>query len=493
MPAQLLSDRHSPDEQRSRNDCRIRALPNRRPMEPPGDDQEALQLGSVLLHYFFERSNEPEGAASRSMPSGHRANRRSARVPSLELAWPNLAATFTAHYARASGWHTPERPTLTLVADAGTEHAPFIEGRLADPGSHRQCPARPATRRTNPVLPAPQHGRASHRPGRSGGHPRARDHPLRGVQSVPGVYARVDMLDDALEDLTEDARNHQRGLRRCDARRAGPLVPAEHRPPRGAGRRGGAPTRRRRRGDRAGGPATGVVVARLHRNPGLGQPVHPCILTRPRPRYPCAAIAHPARCKNRRARAPHRHRRPGDDPRHPGLRAPRRRWAPRRPRRPRTDHSATRRMAAPHRRERLGAGSRDPPPHLDALAHPRPGLLRRRGLARSGPPSGGRRRLAQPRRLGFPPRGNWFTRVLPWAADAAARIHPRERRARRLLEAGAVTLVDDTTAEVRTRAHAYRVRTGATRHCTCTWVARHGLDRGPCAHLLAVEYARRAS
>lgn len=86
--------------------------------------------------------------------------------------------------------------------------------------------------------------------------------------------------------------------------------------------------------------------------------------------------------------------------------------------------------------------------------------------------------------------GDWFPRVLPWAADAQARVHPRERRARRLVESGAVTLVDADVAEVRTRGGVHRVRSGSRRHCTCTWVAKHGLDRGPCAHLLAVEQMR---
>lgn len=89
----------------------------------------------------------------------------------------------------------------------------------------------------------------------------------------------------------------------------------------------------------------------------------------------------------------------------------------------------------------------------------------------------------------------YFARRLPFARPAAHREQPRLRQARSLVEAGAVRLESaagdangGVIAWVTGRSAAYRVRIGPDgRACTCPWWGKHPGDRGPCAHLLAVE------
>ncbi len=92
-------------------------------------------------------------------------------------------------------------------------------------------------------------------------------------------------------------------------------------------------------------------------------------------------------------------------------------------------------------------------------------------------------------------RGEWFHRVLPYDLDAAQQKlvaqQPRLTAARALVEAGAVETTrtgDGVRAMVRSRDVCHRVRLGAEgARCTCTWFSRHGIERGPCKHILAVE------
>ena len=97
-------------------------------------------------------------------------------------------------------------------------------------------------------------------------------------------------------------------------------------------------------------------------------------------------------------------------------------------------------------------------------------------------------------------RGAWFHRVLPFDLETTrARIdaqHPRLKGARKLAEAGAVTIIergDEVQATVKSNDVVHRVRLDAEQHqCTCPWYAKHQGTRGPCKHALAVELVLNA-
>ncbi|WP_433789088.1 SWIM zinc finger family protein [Actinoplanes sp. CA-252034] len=90
--------------------------------------------------------------------------------------------------------------------------------------------------------------------------------------------------------------------------------------------------------------------------------------------------------------------------------------------------------------------------------------------------------------------GTPFERELPLDARVAYADQPRLRDARALAEAGAVRPGPDHTV-VESGGTAYTVRRApAGERCTCAWFATHGLDRGPCKHILAARLVRgRAS
>ena len=76
-------------------------------------------------------------------------------------------------------------------------------------------------------------------------------------------------------------------------------------------------------------------------------------------------------------------------------------------------------------------------------------------------------------------------------ADAAAR-QPRLVGARELVDTGSVEIQEDSEDGVRAlvggRAGDYLVSIrGDEATCTCTWFAKHGRDRGPCRHVLALQ------
>ena len=84
--------------------------------------------------------------------------------------------------------------------------------------------------------------------------------------------------------------------------------------------------------------------------------------------------------------------------------------------------------------------------------------------------------------------GAFFARRLPFDLDAAERLHPRLRDARRLVDAGALRLLGDGGVVVRSNDLEYVV--GLTEGtCTCPWWAKHSGERGPCKHVLAAEIA----
>jgi hypothetical protein len=89
--------------------------------------------------------------------------------------------------------------------------------------------------------------------------------------------------------------------------------------------------------------------------------------------------------------------------------------------------------------------------------------------------------------------GAYFHRELPFDREALEQLHPRLLSARKLVEEGAVILDDEGGgASVRSGDAEYRVRfeDGIAR-CTCAWFAKHGRERGPCKHVLAVQHVRR--
>jgi hypothetical protein len=88
----------------------------------------------------------------------------------------------------------------------------------------------------------------------------------------------------------------------------------------------------------------------------------------------------------------------------------------------------------------------------------------------------------------------YFHRELPYDRAALEKMHPRLTGAHELVEQGAVRLLDDLSATVRSGDAEYVVRIddGVAR-CTCPWFAKHRGERGPCKHVLAVEHARRAT
>jgi len=95
--------------------------------------------------------------------------------------------------------------------------------------------------------------------------------------------------------------------------------------------------------------------------------------------------------------------------------------------------------------------------------------------------------------------GTYFVRRLPFVNAGSDGRQPRLRKAHELLDAGAVRLesrADDAVGIVgwvTGRSSEYRVRIDPDgRACTCPWWGRHPGDRGPCAHMLAVQLAAAA-
>ncbi|MEM9762193.1 MAG: SWIM zinc finger family protein [Pseudomonadota bacterium] len=87
----------------------------------------------------------------------------------------------------------------------------------------------------------------------------------------------------------------------------------------------------------------------------------------------------------------------------------------------------------------------------------------------------------------------YFHRVLPFRLDRMERLNPRLKSARKLFDAGAVTLgTDVATVSSDGVVHELRITAGQLT-CTCPWYAKHKGARGPCKHALAVELAMEAA
>lgn len=86
--------------------------------------------------------------------------------------------------------------------------------------------------------------------------------------------------------------------------------------------------------------------------------------------------------------------------------------------------------------------------------------------------------------------GAYFHRPLPMIDGVLEAHHPRLVKARELAQAGAVELVAPGLAQVTSKDTRHEVRMNETESCSCPWYARHKLDRGPCAHILAVRITK---
>ena len=86
--------------------------------------------------------------------------------------------------------------------------------------------------------------------------------------------------------------------------------------------------------------------------------------------------------------------------------------------------------------------------------------------------------------------GTYFHRELPFDVSRITKLHPRLVNAQQLVSAGHVEIeTDGTAAWVRGKDGEYRVRrdTEGSWRCHCPWGAKHGVSRGPCKHILAVQ------
>jgi hypothetical protein len=90
--------------------------------------------------------------------------------------------------------------------------------------------------------------------------------------------------------------------------------------------------------------------------------------------------------------------------------------------------------------------------------------------------------------------GAWFHRVLPFDMDAVEKLHPRLVNARKIVEAGALKILNaepgKAEAQVEGTDTTHRVReTDGGFTCTCPWYADKVGEAGPCKHILAVQIA----
>ncbi|WP_420334078.1 SWIM zinc finger family protein [Roseibium sp.] len=84
-------------------------------------------------------------------------------------------------------------------------------------------------------------------------------------------------------------------------------------------------------------------------------------------------------------------------------------------------------------------------------------------------------------------RMGYFHRVLPFDLAPLDDLNPRLKAARDLCDANAVTMTP-FGAEVASKDAVHKVdRDAQGWRCTCPWFSKHGRQRGPCKHVLAVE------
>jgi hypothetical protein len=87
--------------------------------------------------------------------------------------------------------------------------------------------------------------------------------------------------------------------------------------------------------------------------------------------------------------------------------------------------------------------------------------------------------------------GAYFHRELPFDLEAVESMQPRLKAARKLVAEGGVQ-IDGEEAWVRGSGVEHRVLIGGEDgpKCTCAWYAKHRNERGPCKHILATQILR---
>ncbi|TQV76427.1 SWIM zinc finger family protein [Aliikangiella marina] len=89
--------------------------------------------------------------------------------------------------------------------------------------------------------------------------------------------------------------------------------------------------------------------------------------------------------------------------------------------------------------------------------------------------------------------GYYFHRELPFELERVEEMQPRLKNARKLVEAGGITVLSSSCAEFREyevpgKEVLHRVKlTESKDTCTCVWFSKHQGSRGPCKHILAAQ------
>ena len=95
--------------------------------------------------------------------------------------------------------------------------------------------------------------------------------------------------------------------------------------------------------------------------------------------------------------------------------------------------------------------------------------------------------------VGYDPREQtWFHRELPFAPERIEALQPRLKNAAALAREQRIDwqnrVPGSIDAFVAGSRGEHRVRQTVDGYrCTCHWFAKHGLERGPCRHILAVQ------
>lgn len=86
--------------------------------------------------------------------------------------------------------------------------------------------------------------------------------------------------------------------------------------------------------------------------------------------------------------------------------------------------------------------------------------------------------------------GGYFHRILPFDMDKLDTVHPRLQGAKKLVEKGAVKVLDRVDgvvhAEVEGSGVVHKVKVGSENFCTCPWHSKYQGKRGQCKHILSV-------
>jgi len=93
--------------------------------------------------------------------------------------------------------------------------------------------------------------------------------------------------------------------------------------------------------------------------------------------------------------------------------------------------------------------------------------------------------------------GSYFHRELPFDLALVEELHPRLRKARKLVNNQGVSVTEHKSGLVKGFVHGSDGEhlvtiTEGNGKCTCTWFSKHSNERGPCSHILALELFYRS-